>query len=281
MSNGFQKELKLLQEDILKLFMKKTCLRPSFETEIKLRSEGHALIAGVDEVGRGALAGPIVAAAVVFDVEKKFEGLNRIIDSKRLSKEDREDIEKIVRREAISIGIGSVEVSEIDKFGIGKANILAFDRALTNIEISCGRHCEKSSPKQSDASVIPDSIGDPQRDCHDYQNSLAMTDKVNNKVDYVLIDGRNFRGFNYKFSCIEKGESKSISIAAASIVAKVYRDNLMNELHVYNSIYGFDTHKGYGAKSHIEAIKTHGPSIYHRKSFLRKVLSQNNKFDLK
>lgn len=228
MLNGFQKELKPPSEDILKLFMKKTYSRPSFEIETKLRSEGYALIAGVDEVGRGALAGPIVAAAVVFDIEKKFEGLRKIVDSKIINKDDREDVEKIIRKEAISIGIGTVEVSEIDKFGIGAANILAFDRALQNI-----------------------------------------------KLDFVLIDGRNFRGFNHKFSCIEKGESKSISIAAASIIAKVYRDNLMDKLHIYNSIYGFNKHKGYGAKLHIEAIKKHGPSKHHRKSFLKNILNKN------
>ncbi len=206
--------------------MKKTYLNPSFKIEIKLRSEGYDLIAGVDEVGRGALAGPIVAAAVVFDVEKKFKGSNKIADSKILDKDDREDVEKIIRKEASLIGIGEVSVSDIDKFGIGKANILAFDRALQDIEI-----------------------------------------------DFVLIDGRKFHGFNYKYRCIEKGESKSISIAAASIIAKVYRDNLMCKLHTSNSIYGFNRHKGYGAKSHVDAIKTHGPSAHHRKSFLKKILS--------
>lgn len=205
--------------------MKKTYSNPSFEIEIKLRDEGYTLIAGVDEVGRGALAGPIVAAAVVFNIEKKFNGLDKIADSKILGKDDREDVEKIIRKEANLIGIGEVSVSEIDKFGVGKANILAFDRALKDIEI-----------------------------------------------DFVLIDGRNFMGFNYRYRCIEKGESKSISIAAASIMAKVYRDQIMNELHSYNSIYGFDKHKGYGVKSHIKAIRKHGPSPDHRKSFLRKIL---------
>lgn len=207
--------------------MKKDIERPNFEIEKELKKKGHNLIAGVDEVGRGALAGPIVAAAVAFDIEKKFEGLDKIIDSKIIKHGIREFVDRLIRKNALLAGIGVVEVAEIDKYGIGAANILAFDRALDNLDIN---------------------------------------------IDYVLIDGRKFRGFNYKYHCIEKGESKSISVAAASIIAKVYRDNLMNELHTLNSIYGFDKHKGYGSKFHIRAIKTHGLSIHHRKSFLRKIL---------
>jgi len=205
-------------------FMKTEEKKPNFEIEKELKKRGNNLIAGVDEVGRGALAGPIVAAAVVFDVEKRFKDLDKIVDSKIIKQAMREEVEKSIRKNALSIGIGVVEVIEIDRFGIGAANILAFDRALQNINI-----------------------------------------------DFVLIDGRNFRGFNYKYRCIEKGESKSISIAAASIIAKVYRDNLMIKLHAYNNIYGFDKHKGYGSRLHIEALKTHGPSMHHRKSFLKNI----------
>ena len=209
-------------------------MMPTFKEEKKLIKNGYKIIAGLDEVGRGALAGPIVAATVVFDIEKSFYGLRKIADSKNMSKYDREKVERYIRKNARSIGIGVVDPSDIDKFGIGKANILAFDRALGNIEI-----------------------------------------------DFALIDGRKFRGFGYRYDCIIKGDSKSISIAAASIVAKVYRDNLMEELHTYNNIYCFDQHKGYGTKSHINAILRHGPCEHHRLSFLRNInLDQNNKFDI-
>ena len=220
---GFLKKVGLLLKDILMQYMNKK-IRPTFEEEKELIGSGYKIVAGLDEVGRGALAGPIVAAAIVLDVNKTFYGLHKIADSKSMNERDREKTDQYIRKSALSIGIGIVEPNDIDRFGIGKANILAFHRALKNIEI-----------------------------------------------DFALIDGRHFRGFEYHYRCIVKGDSKSISIAAASIVAKVYRDNLMSELHQYNSIYGFDKHKGYGAKSHIEAILKHGPSKYHRKSFLRKL----------
>lgn len=209
-------------------------IRPTFEEEKKLIESGYKIVAGLDEVGRGALAGPIVASAIVFDIDKTFYGLRKIADSKTLNMCDREKVDQYIRKSAKLIGIGIVEVSDIDKFGIGAANILAFHRALENI-----------------------------------------------KINFALIDGRHFRGFEYEHRCIIKGDSRSISIAAASIVAKVYRDNLMEELHQSNGIYGFDKHKGYGTKSHIEAIIKHGSSKHHRKSFLKKLnLNQNYKINL-
>lgn len=230
---GSQKKAGQLLKDILMQYMNKK-IKPTFEEEKRLIKSGYKIVAGLDEVGRGALAGPIVASAIVFDIEKTFYSLNKIADSKILNMFNREKIDLYIRKNAQSIGIGVVEPSDIDKFGIGKANVLAFHRALEEIDI-----------------------------------------------DFALIDGRHFRGFEYNYRCIIKGDSKSISIAAASIVAKVFRDNLMNELHHYNSIYGFDKHKGYGAKSHIAALLKHGPSKYHRKSFLQKLnLDQIYKIDL-
>lgn len=212
----------------------KTIIKPTFKEEKELIRNGYAIIAGLDEVGRGALAGPIVAAAVVLDVDKTFYGLGKVADSKSLVSSEREKLDRHIQKGAQTIGIGVVEASDVDRFGIGKANILAFHRALDTI-----------------------------------------------KIDFALIDGRHFRGFEYNYRCLIKGELKSISIAAASIVAKVHRDNLMDSLNQDISIYGFNKHKGYGTKSHIEALLKHGPSRHHRKSFLKKLdLGQNYKIDI-
>lgn len=202
---------------------------PNFDEE-KFYSDKFNTIAGIDEVGRGALAGPIVAGAVVF---KKYDDiinlLNLIKDSKVLNHKQRKECQKIIKKYALDIGIGIVKVSEIDYFGIGRANILAFDRAIKNMK----------------------------------------------KCDFALIDGRKFRGFEYPFKALIKGESKSISIAAASIIAKVYRDELMDKIHSEIKHYHFDSNKGYGSKIHIEAIKTFGPSKHHRKTFLKNIISNN------
>lgn len=201
-----------------------TILEPNFEIEKSIFEVDNKLIAGVDEVGRGALAGPIVAAAVIFTkYDDVIQALGGIRDSKLLSQSKRENLDKIVRDEAHSYSIGSVSVEEIDTFGIGAANILAFKRALDGL-IMC---------------------------------------------DFALIDGRKFRGFEYPYRCIVKGESKSISIAAASIIAKVYRDNLMNLEHTKNMNYGFNHNKGYGTPEHLESLKKYGPSDSHRKSFIK------------
>jgi len=197
---------------------------PGFDVEFGLQKSGFQLIAGIDEVGRGALAGPIMAAAVIFDLNKNFYGLKKICDSKKITADERKRISIYIEKNALDFALGSVEVKEIDSFGIGAANVLAFERAISGLK----------------------------------------------EVDFALIDGKKFRGFKYPFRSIVKGENVSFSIAAASILAKVKRDQIMDDLHIYNSIYGFDRHKGYGTKNHMEAIKKHGPSIYHRKSFLKK-----------
>ena len=208
---------------------------PTFNFEKEL-SERHGLIAGVDEVGRGALAGPIVAAAVIFNkYEKITESLKGINDSKKLSPTKRLNFDELIKRKAFDFGIGIVSADEIDHFGIGAANIIAFQRALKNIK----------------------------------------------KCDFVLIDGRKFRGFEYPYLCLEKGESKSISIAAASIIAKVYRDALMQEIHDEIFRYDFASNKGYGSARHFEALEKFGPSKFHRKTFLFKMdnkLSQKQLF---
>ena len=209
---------------------------PTFEYELEIAGGDDLIIAGVDEVGRGALAGPIVAAAVVFDYKiasdlYRSRQITRISDSKLLTRTQREAADKIIRKRASEIAIGQVEVPEIDKFGIGAANVLAFKRALDGLS----------------------------------------------KCDFVLIDGRRFRGFEYGYRCLIKGDSKSISIAAASIIAKVFRDSLMAKLHKEFEIYNFAKNFGYGTKYHIETIKKHGPSSHHRKSFLKKISNSNHR----
>ena len=199
-------------------------MNPSLKYEIDLMEQGHEVVAGVDEVGRGALAGPIVAATVVLDVSNIDSG---ILDSKKLTAKKREKLNKQILKTAKDVGIGEVSNIEIDKLGIGAANVLAFSRAL-----------------------------------HKLKN-----------VDFALIDGRRFRGFDFQYRCIEKGESKSVSIAAASIVAKVHRDKIMNEIS--DSKYHFSKNKGYGSKSHIEALKKHGLSKHHRKTFVLSICSDN------
>lgn len=208
--------------------------KPNFEFEKKY-SEQYNCIAGVDEVGRGALAGPIVAAAVVFDkYEKIIKLLDGVNDSKLLSALKRLELDELIKSKAKSFSIGVVGPDEIDKFGIGAANVMAFERAIKGIK----------------------------------------------KCDFALIDGRKFRGFEYKFCCLEKGESKSLSIAAASIIAKVYRDALMQEIHDEIFRYDFASNKGYGSAQHLAALNKYGPSHHHRKSFLIKMNNSQSQTSL-
>jgi len=198
-------------------------MKPTFQIEIELNNT-YKTVAGVDEVGRGALAGPIVAAAVIFEsydkIKRKLKGVN---DSKVLSSKAREELDPLIRTVATDFAIGEVSHEEIDKVGIGAANVIAFKRALDKLK----------------------------------------------KVDLALIDGRRFRGFEYAYRCLEKGESKSLSIAAASIIAKVYRDNLMIKLSDDFPEFNFASNKGYGGKTHHDKLKEIGPCPIHRKSFLK------------
>ena len=192
---------------------------PSFDVEKDLISQGYELVAGVDEVGRGALAGPIVSVAVIFDIESNIR--SDIIDSKKLDAEKRAELNEYILSNCLDHGLGEVSREEIDKIGIGAANILSFSRALSNLQ----------------------------------------------KVDFALIDGRSFRGFDYKYQCLVRGESKSISIAAASIVAKVARDRMMAEIHITDPQYNFHINKGYGTAFHQLRLKEFGICAWHRKSY--------------
>jgi ribonuclease HII len=192
---------------------------PSFKFENALWEKGLKLIAGLDEVGRGCFAGPVVAAAVV--LPQKFE-INGIKDSKMLSPKKREELSEYIKTNAQSYQISEVDVSYINKFGIGKATEKAFLDCITKLK----------------------------------------------QFDHLLIDGFKLKDFDKdKQTGIIHGDQLSVSIAAASIIAKVYRDNLMVKLHSKFPLYDFEQNKGYGTKKHIEAIGKYGLIELHRTSF--------------
>jgi len=175
-------------------------------------------IVGVDEVGRGPLAGPVISAAIVLNKEKIPEGIN---DSKKLSKKKREVInEELISQHKFAIGIASVE--EIDKINILQASLLAMKRAVLNLNI---------------------------------------------KPQTILVDGNKLPDLEYNMYPIIKGDSKSISIAAASIIAKVYRDKLMQDLSLQYPGYYWEKNSGYGTKQHLLALNNLGVTPIHRKSF--------------
>lgn len=190
--------------------------------EKKLWSIGISLIAGVDEAGRGALAGPVVAAAVILPKGIENFGLR---DSKKLTPARRETLFLEIEKRAVSVGIGVIEPEEIDRINILRATLKAMETALSLLNPSPG---------------------------------------------YILIDGNQPVKSRIPQETIVKGDDRSISIAAASIIAKVTRDRLMTMLHETYPQYDFPGHKGYGTEEHRDAIKKYGPSPIHRKSFVLK-----------
>ncbi len=188
--------------------------------ENQARAEGFRFIAGVDEVGRGCLAGAVVAAAVILDLSQPLpEGLN---DSKKLSEKKRLEIDAQIRETAIAISISQVEADEIDRINILQATKKAMRAAIENL--------------------------DP-------------------KPDFLLIDAVQLKEISTPQKAIIKGDAISASIAAASIIAKTYRDDLMKKLDETYPEYGFAKHVGYGTKAHYDALKQHGSCSLHRKSF--------------
>ncbi|HQD51072.1 MAG TPA: ribonuclease HII [Defluviitaleaceae bacterium] len=184
--------------------------------------KGVKYIAGIDEAGRGPLAGPVVAAAVILPKDCFIMGIN---DSKKLSLIKREELFEIINKKALSIGIGIVDPQTIDRINILQATFEAMKKAL---------------------------------------NALSL------KPELVLVDGnQNIPDISVPQEDIIKGDQKSISVAAAAIVAKVTRDRIMDKFHELYSEYGFNKHKGYGTKEHIEAIKKYGLCPIHRESFTR------------
>lgn len=186
--------------------------------------KGYTYIGGIDEAGRGPLAGPVVAAVVVFKPGTKIEGIN---DSKKLSEAKRDELFDIIKEQALDYGIGIVQKDEIDEYNILNATYMAMKKAI---------NCLKETP------------------------------------DYLLVDAAHVPDVNIDQKSIIKGDSKSISIAAASILAKVTRDSLMYEYDKMYPEYGFASHKGYGTDQHYKAIREHGITPIHRKSFLKNIL---------
>ncbi len=183
-------------------------------------ADGYKFIAGVDEVGRGCLAGAVVAAACVLDLSKPLpEGLN---DSKKITAKNRERIAEEIRENAVCYAIAQIEADEIDRI-----NIL-----------------------QATKKAMRDAVG-----------------KLNPAADFLLIDALQLKEINLPQKAIIGGDAISASIAAASVIAKTYRDNLMRGLDKIYPEYGFSKHVGYGTKAHFEALRTHGACDIHRKTF--------------
>lgn len=181
---------------------------------------GERWLAGVDEAGRGCLAGPVVAAAVVLAPDTQITGLD---DSKKLTPAVRDDLFDAVTAEAVAVGVGQCSPEEIDELNILWASLEAMRRAVL---------------------------------------SLAL------EPDLLLIDGNKpIPDAPWPQETVVKGDARSLSIAAASIVAKVTRDRLMTRLHDDFPVYGWAGHKGYPTASHYDALRTHGPSLHHRRSF--------------
>ncbi len=203
------------------------------------QTQGYKLIAGVDEAGRGPLAGPVVSAAVILPDDFTCKGIN---DSKKLSEKKREHLFPIIKDNAIAVGTGIATHEEIDDINILQASLLSMKRAVENLS------CQANS-------ILPGSIS-PDTNFPDFL-----------LPDFLLIDGKFTIDMTIDQSAIVKGDSRSISIAAASIIAKVTRDRIMKELHDQYPVYNFSQHKGYPTKAHKEAILEHGPCPVHRRSF--------------
>lgn len=190
-----------------------------YNWEAKLISRGYNLIAGIDEAGRGPLAGPVVAAAVILPEDFFLPGLN---DSKKLSAKKRNELYDLIFQQALGVGVGMSQPREIDQLNILRATHKAMERAV---------------------------------------------DSLNIPPDYLLIDGNSAPAFSLPYLALVGGDSFSASIAAASIVAKVTRDRMMEELSSHYPQYGFAKHKGYGTQEHILALQKYGITPSHRLSF--------------
>ena len=193
-----------------------------WKIEDEYLSAGIQLICGVDEAGRGPLAGPVCAAAVILPPHFDLPGLN---DSKKLTDKRRRELFPLIKDAAIAYGIGFASHEEVDSINILQATYLAMERAIAQLSIS---------PEQ------------------------------------LLIDGNRAKDFGIPTRTVVKGDSLSASIAAASVLAKVSRDDLMLQAAEEYPRYGFEIHKGYGTKAHYEALSSFGPSPIHRKTFLKK-----------
>ena len=185
-------------------------------------ANGIEIICGVDEAGRGPLAGPVCAAAVILPKGLEIPGLN---DSKKLTDKRRRELMPVIKEQALAYGIAFASHTEIDEINILQATFLAMERALAELKI---------------------------------------------KPDLALIDGNRQKDFGINVETVVKGDSRSANIAAASVLAKVTRDDYMEAMAQEYPGYGFEIHKGYGTKAHYEALRNLGPCPIHRMSFLKK-----------
>lgn len=190
----------------------------NYQYEKELINKGIKLIAGVDEVGRGPLIGPVVAAAVILPVDYQLEGLT---DSKKLSEKKREEYAKIIERDAVAIGIGIIDEKRIDEINIYEATKEAMIQAVNNLEV---------------------------------------------KAEYVLVDAMKLE-LDVPVMPIIKGDLKSLTISAASVIAKVTRDHMLYDIDREFPMYDLKNNKGYGTKKHLEGIEKYGITKYHRLSF--------------
>ena len=197
-----------------------------WQIEDSFYAQGCEVICGVDEAGRGPLAGPVCAAAVILPPHLEIPGLT---DSKKLSDKRRRELMPVIKEKALAYGIAFASHEEIDEINILQATFLAMERALAQLEL---------------------------------------------RPDMVLIDGNREKDFGLPVKTVVKGDSLSANIAAASVLAKVTRDDLMDTLSEEYPAYGFAVHKGYGTKAHYAALTEHGPCAIHRMSFLKKFYGQ-------
>ncbi len=197
-----------------------------WEIENSYFAQGIQYICGVDEAGRGPLAGPVCAAAVILPPNIAIPGLN---DSKKLSDKRRRELMPVIKECALAYGIAFADESEIDNINILQATFLAMERAIAQLSV---------------------------------------------KPELALIDGNRERDFGVPVKTVIHGDSLSASIAAASVLAKVTRDDLMLQMAEKYPKYGFEIHKGYGTKAHYSALAQHGPCPIHRMTFLKKLYGE-------
>lgn len=199
--------------------------QPTLQEEMALYTQGYSFIAGLDEAGRGCLAGPVVAAAVILpldDCEATLRNLEGVNDSKQLTAARRDVLYDLVMQHALAVGVGTGSVELIDERNILNATKQAMRNALAALKIA---------------------------------------------PHGLLLDALYLRDIPLPQRSIIKGDARCLSIASASIIAKVTRDRLMLDLHKEYPLYGFDQHKGYGTPAHLIALRTHGVTPHHRRSF--------------
>ena len=197
----------------------------TMDKEMEIRAKGFTAVCGIDEAGRGPLAGPVVAAAVILPEGIQLPGVN---DSKKITEKKREILFDFVKEHALAYGIGEASETEIDDINILQATFLAMRRAVEALQLP---------------------------------------------ADYALVDGNRIQGLPIPAETVIGGDGKVLSIAAASILAKVTRDRYMRDMAAQYPEYGFEKHKGYGTKAHYAAIEQYGICPLHRKTFLKKVLN--------